>query len=248
MDARETPLYLAVLVTALLVLILVISFACLCIWFQQRTIRAYRQRIRGEMSLLHQERQRISADLHDELGALTAGIRMSLHSIEPASARDAQTLDRVQVHLHTLLQRMTEIADDLLPGLLQEQGLSAALQAAIDTYNNHGLLRVQLQTGPLPPLPEGMSLHLYRITHEIISNTLRHAQAQQLTICLRLAGPQLILQAGDDGYGFDAEKALCKKTGRGLRNLIHRAALLGGHLTLDTAPGCGTRYQLIIPL
>lgn len=248
MDARETPLYLAVLITALLVLILIISFACLCIWFQQRTIRAYRKRVWGEMSLLHQERQRISADLHDELGALTAGIRMSLHSIQPASDRDAQTLERVQVHLHTLLQRMTEIAGDLLPGLLQEKGLSAALQAAIDTYNNQGILRVQLQTDPLPGLPEGTSLHLYRITHEIISNTIRHAQAQQLTICLQCTGSQLVLQAGDDGQGFDAEKALGKKTGRGLRNLINRAALLGGRLTLDTAPGRGTRYQLIIPL
>lgn len=248
MDARETPLYLAVLITALLVLMLVISFACLCIWFQQRTIRLYRKRVWGEMSLLHQERQRISADLHDELGALTAGIRMSLHSIQPASERDAKTLDRVQAHLHTLLQRMTEIAGDLLPGLLQEKGLSAALQAAIDTYNNQGILRVQLVAGPLPGLPEGTSLHLYRIAHEIISNTLRHAQAQQLTIRLQRTGSQLVLQAGDDGQGFDAKKAFCKKTGRGLRNLINRAALLGGRLTLDTAPGRGTRYQLIIPL
>ncbi len=248
MDARETPLYLAVLITALLVLILVISFACLCIWFQQRTIRTYRMRVWGEMSLLHQERQRISADLHDELGALTAGIRMSLHSIEPASPRDAETLNRVQSHLHTLLQRMTEIAGDLLPDLLQQKGLSAALQAAIDNYNAQGLMRVQLQTGPLPCLAEGMSLHVYRMTHEIISNALRHAQAQQLTICLQRTGSQLILQAGDDGQGFDAEKALGKKTGMGLRNLIHRAALLGGRLTLDTAPGRGTRYQIVIPL
>ncbi|MBN8865311.1 MAG: hypothetical protein J0H92_18195 [Sphingobacteriales bacterium] len=248
MDARETPLYLAVLVAALLVLILVISFACLCIWFQRRTIRSYRKRVWGEMNLLLQERQRISADLHDELGALTAGIRMSLHSIEPASDRDAQTLDRVQVHLHTLLQRMTEIAGDLLPGLLQAKGLSAALQAAIDTYNNQGILRVQLETGPLPGLPEGTSLHIYRITHEIISNTIRHAQAQQLTICLQCTGSQLLLQTSDDGQGFDTEKAFCKKTGRGLGNLINRAALLGGRLILDTAPGRGTRYQLIIPL
>lgn len=248
MDARETPLYVAVLVTALLVLILIISFACLCIWFQQRTIRTYRMRVWGEMSLLHQERQRISADLHDELGALTAGIRMSLHSIEPASVRDAQTLNRVQGHLHTLLQRMTEIAGDLLPDLLQQKGLSAALQAAIDAYNAQGLLQVQLQAGPLPTLSEGMSLHLYRMTHEIISNTLRHAQASQLRICLKCKGAQLVLQAGDDGQGFDAEKAFCKKTGMGLRNLIHRAALLGGRLTLDTAPGQGTRYQIEIPL
>lgn len=248
MDARETPLYIAILTTALLVLILVISFACTCIWFQQRAIRQYQARVCGEMQLLAKERQRLAADLHDELGALTAGIRLSLHSIHPASSADAYTLQRVHQHLHTLMKRMAEIAGNLLPDALVQKGLIAALQEVTHLCNTEGAIQVQLQSEPLPQLTEGISLHVYRMTHEIISNTIRHAAAKNLHIRFRLQGRYLLLHTDDNGTGFDACAALRKKSGNGLRNLIQRAALLSGRLTIDTAPGHGTRFFIQIPI
>ena len=106
----------------------------------------------------------------------------------------------------------------------------------------------------LPRLPARVEAGLYRIAQEALTNITRHAQAHHIALALRQEGETLLLAVCDDGVGFDPEQ-LGRHTGAaggeghyGLVGMGERARLLGATLSLESAPGEGTRVEVRAPL
>ncbi|MDR0300539.1 MAG: sensor histidine kinase, partial [Streptococcaceae bacterium] len=87
--------------------------------------------------------------------------------------------------------------------------------------------------------------NFFRMAQEILSNTLRHAHAENIDISLRESTDNIILTMSDDGIGFDETET--RTTSYGLSNLKERALLLGGRCKIITAPGRGTKVEIRIP-
>ncbi len=186
------------------------------------------------------ERTRISRELHDLLGhhltALSLNLEVAGH-LTQGKAREhiSQSNTLAKLLLSDVREAVSQLRED------DAIDMAATLQPLAD---NVGGLEIEMRM-PTPFLlddPERAHV-LLRCTQEIITNTVRHAQAQKLLLRYRIDGGTLRLQARDNGHGADAPVA-----GNGLRGMRERVVTLGGELEFDTSPGHGFVLDLHFPL
>ena len=248
MHAPSPSLFVAILIACLIVLVLVVFFTATMIRYQRRNLSLYKEKLAAEITTLEKERTRMAEDLHDELGPVLAGIKLKLNSLDRLDAQDRATLDKVHLDIAGLINRMKDISNDLMPVVLIKKGLARALENVADEINQHGGLHVLFSNGKLPDLPAPVAVNLYRICQEIITNTVKHAQAKELTIHLQCTDGKLMLTTVDDGKGFDHRRSASQGRGYGLVNLHNRTEMLGGELYVNSSPGNGTTYRIEIPI
>jgi signal transduction histidine kinase len=198
-----------------------------------------------------EERQRLAREIHDSLGQAFTAILVQLRSAE-ATLGDAPDLAR------TALGQVRELARDgladarravdaLRPQALDRFDLATALRRAAVQATLGTLLDVQCTVrGDVYALPLDAALELLRIAQEALSNSLKYADAQRLTIELVFEPEQVQLRVQDDGRGFDPEQAAAAG-GFGLLSMRARAVAIGADLTISSALGQGTTLLVALP-
>ena len=182
------------------------------------------------------ERERIHADLHDDIGARLLGM---IHSAE--SPQQADRARALMQDLRDVVTRSRGTPGSLSDTLAEIRGETAQRLAAA------GLELVwEIDADlPDPQLDNARALHLHRIVREAISNVIRHAQAGRVRVRAKAVDGKLLLDLTDDGGGRKEAKT---SSGRGLDNMRERAAELAG--VIDWKPGTegGTKVVLSMPL
>jgi len=190
------------------------------------------------------ERRRISADLHDSVGAMLATVKLGLGNMLRSGKVEDQDFTRSV--LDETISSVRKISRDLMPSTLAHYGLSAALrefcerlqQASDKTFSF-------LEEGEATPIALREASTLYRIAQELVNNAIKHSEASMITITLTWKRPQLILVVQDNGIGFSVEEKKKQNGGLGLYNLENRARVLGATLTYTSAPQSGTHVELV---
>lgn len=194
------------------------------------------------------ERQRIGADLHDEVGQLLTGITClstalvdRLRDRDDLAAEDATTIAQTAKEA---LAQLRSLAHGLAPVQIARRGLARALGefAELVRRMHHIELRLDLQPAQ-PDLEQETATHVFRIAQEAVANAVRHGHASHVEVCLRRLGARYALTVRDNGCGFDGA-APSGSTGSGLRLMEYRAALIGGELYVDSTRGNGTCLQV----
>jgi signal transduction histidine kinase len=248
MDARETTILSAILISASIIGVIITYFIISIIRQQRLNQQLYKSRILAEISTLEKERERMAADLHDELGPILASVKFKLSSLEIFDGEDQLTLEKINNNLDEIIRRMREISNNLLPTVLLRKGLTAAMQESIEHINSFNKLEVKFAYEIIPNLGHQKSVNIYRMFQEIIHNTIKHANASELRIELKTVQNKLILLTEDNGTGFDYVAKSKENTGLGLRNLLSRTEMLGGNMYIDSRKGKGTKYTFEIPV
>ncbi len=209
----------------------------------QRTIEHDAQRrvlVRRLMDAGEEERRRIARELHDEISQLLTLIQLSIDQIpggDAAIARAKDLLKKTQQDVHRIIY-------DLRPSQIDDLGLPAALQAHARSHLTAHGLQVNLEIDEtLHPSPE-VAITVFRIFQEVVTNILRHANAQQVSVELYENAGRLTLAVQDDGVGFDPG---LRGEGVGLVGMRERAGLVGATLRVDSEPGDGTQVVLEVP-
>jgi len=215
---------------------------------QRQNNTLYQLKIAAEITTLENERQRIAADLHDELGPVLSAIKFKLGSIDVADGEDTIQMKESCDYLDDIITRMREISNDLMPTALINKGLVIAVNDFIGKLPGSAGLTVQPSYVNVPALDQKISINLYRIIQEIIHNTIKHAQAKNLQLTIEASGAKLYLVTRDDGIGFNYTAASKENSGLGLRNILSRTDMMNGRLYIESAPGKGTTYTIEIPL
>ena len=213
----------------------------------RRNIELYKSKVRAEITTLENERTRVSADLHDELGPLLFTVKFKISSIE-ANTEDQKVLGEASSHLDDIIQRIREISNDLMPGTLLRKGVHYAIEEFIDNLAKTTTLHITFIHQDVAELSKEKAINLYRIVQEIIHNTLKHARASDLDIALTSSETKLVLNTQDNGIGFDYLTERIENSGLGLRNLLNRTEFMGGNIYIESMPGQGTKYTIEIPL
>jgi signal transduction histidine kinase len=207
--------------------------------------RLYEQ---AQQLAIMKERNRLARDLHDSVTQALYGVTLYAE----AGARQllsgdwemaAEHLGEIQTTAQESLREMRLLIFELRLPMLKTEGLTAALQARLDSVE----ARVGMETdfrvegdGRLSPeVEEG----LYRIAQEALNNTLKHAQARKVTVLLHHNQRTVTLEICDDGKGFEPMEAR-EGGGFGLRGMEERATRMGGNLTVDSKLGKGTNVKV----
>ncbi len=196
------------------------------------------------------ERQRIARELHDEVGQLLTGLKLTLEiSVRlPADAVRAR-LGEAQALIGELMTRVRDLSLDLRPAMLDDLGLLPALLWHFERYAAQTNVEVTFEhTGLEGRFAPEVETAAYRIVQEALTNVARHAGVSEVTVRLWASQDTLGVQIEDQGAGFDPEAALASGATSGLAGMRERPVLLGGQLTVESAPGAGTRVTAELPL
>jgi len=196
------------------------------------------------------ERKRISRELHDELGQTLTGLKLLLDmSTRLPTDEVTASLDEAQALVNELITSVRGLSLDLRPAMLDDLGLLPALLWHFDRYTAQTHVRVTFKHSGLEGrfAPE-VETAAYRIVQEVLTNVARHADVSQVMVRLWTDQDTLGVQIEDQGTGFDAEATLAAGATTGLAGMRERAVLLGGRLTVESAPGAGTRVTAELPL
>jgi two-component system, NarL family, sensor kinase len=209
-------------------------------------IRHQQDLIQNNLRAQEEERRRIARDLHDDIGSKLNVLHLSLTRLSRAgqNGHAGNLIAEMDQLVHTTIDTTRRISHDLLPPVLEEFGLAAALEELIEAYRRNGSLSVHEQIDPdAGKIPPEASLQLFRIIQELFKNAVQHGEAKNVYLSLTLSGDNRVrLLLTDDGKGFDP--LAVKSKGLGLKNLDNRAALINGHLTMESRPGNGVRVSL----
>ncbi len=202
---------------------------------------------------IHAERTRLARELHDTVAQDLSSIQLLLHAAEradPSSPAIEHLTAARQTAADALSETRTFIAE-LSPAPLRDGGLRAALSRLASTTTPGPTIDL-IWHQDLPELPMGHQTALLRIAQGAIANVRQHAQATQVRVEVSAPPGQVQLLIADDGRGFDpatiARRVQAGGTSFGLRATAERIDQLGGHFTVDSAPGEGTRLTASLPL
>jgi len=199
------------------------------------------------------ERRRIARELHDELGQQMTALRLTLEALKGLAIERGEFLAQVE-SLQELARRLDQdIAFrvwELRPAMLEGFGLAAALTEYAGNWSNRFGIRAEVQlTRPAAErLTSDVETTIYRLAQEALNNVVKHARADRVDIVLEHAGDHVSLIVEDNGVGFNPSDAHAAAEGFGLIGMRERAALAGGQLQIESAPGRGTTVILRVPL
>ncbi|MDA1218864.1 MAG: GAF domain-containing protein [Chloroflexi bacterium] len=196
------------------------------------------------------ERRRIAQELHDEMGQLLTGVRLTLERSTRASTAAARThlIGEAQNLVDELMARVRNLSLDLRPSMLDDLGLLPTLEWYIRRYTERTNIRVTFQPISLDQrLPPEVETAAYRICQEALTNIARHAGVDQAEVRLEIKGDTLVVQVNDSGAGFKPED-VSSLASSGLSGMRERVRVLGGQLILESSPGQGTRLTAELPL
>jgi PAS domain S-box-containing protein len=210
-------------------------------------LQALSQRL---LEVQESERRALARELHDEIGQLLTGLKLSLERSSRLAGGGLRTaLEEAEGQVRDLTGRVRDLSLRLRPTMLDDLGLLPALMWQFERYTAQTRVAVSFEHGPLPGrFPPAVETAAYRIIQEALTNAARHAGVAGVVVRLWADREGLGLQVEDRGAGFDPHGVAAAGTSGGLSGMQERVRLLGGRLDVDSAPGAGTRVTAELPL
>ena len=194
------------------------------------------------------ERKRFARELHDGLGAVLATVKMQISNVGHHFPKigASNSYQKAEVLIDDACRAVRDISHDLMPHVLEQQGLQAAIDNMCQNLSMHNDIEFDfIFFGEEAALSDAQNIALYRITQELLKNIIKHAEASEVIVQLTIEDDEAILIVEDDGKGFDLE---LKQNGIGIGNINSRTDYLDGTLDIDSMIGKGSTFTINLPL
>ena len=202
-----------------------------------------------------EERRRISRELHDQMGQQIAALMLGLKTLRTSSnallPADKQ-LQKLYELTNQLAEEVHHLARELRPAALDDLGLHTALSNYVEQWSEHSGITVDFHSFGLEKqrISPEVETTVYRIVQEALTNVLKHASANRVSVIIEYRNDQMRALVEDDGDGFNvdtASTATGSGGGLGLLGMKERVALVGGTFDVESNPGSGTTLVIRIP-
>lgn len=215
---------------------------------QRENIRHMAERV---VAAQEEERQRISRELHDDLGQTLTTQLLALHNLQSELPLPTEVMsERLQSlydQSHEIFVKLRRLAHDLRPPVLDALGLKVAMQTHCAEFTRRTGLPVTFEANVLlPKLTDVYDITLYRTLQEALTNVVKHAKASQVWVDLSIEEDTVSLTVQDNGIGFSEKES--DSNGIGLAGLRERITLAGGTLNVVSAPRRGTVLSVHFPV
>lgn len=203
-------------------------------------------------SVREEERTRIARELHDELGQMLTALKIDVSWLRQRVPADEAPLQNKIAGMTRLIDDTVDwvrrMSAELRPVMLDDLGLRAAIEWLLEGFAQRHDISCRLEADDADfRLPGESGTAAFRIVQECLTNVARHAAARQVCVGLHQREGGLELSVSDDGCGFVPDTRGPRRS-FGLLGIRERAENLGGSYALDSAPGCGTRVRVRLPL
>lgn len=198
-----------------------------------------------------EERQRIARDLHDRLGSILSTVKLHFSTMEDEirklqEKQHSSYLTATQM-LDEAVDEVRKISHDLHSGAISKFGLKTALHQLIQAIEGANTLKIHFYDNAIAPeILAPFEVELYRIIQELLSNTLKHAKANEVNIQLMKSEGFITFSYDDNGVGMDVKNLVGR--GIGLESIEKRVQKIKGRSTLDSTPGHGFTFIIEIPI
>jgi signal transduction histidine kinase len=189
------------------------------------------------------ERKRLARELHDETGQALASILLGLKSLEARVG--TEPVASIRELVGRALDDVRRLTVELRPPALDDFGLGPALERLTTLTAERSGIDIQLNVRSPLRLSPDRETALYRIVQEALTNVIKHAAAESVSIVVMPSGDAVRAVIEDDGVGFDPHRV--REGALGLVGIRERVALLGGRFELESAPGEGTTLVIELP-
>lgn len=199
-------------------------------------------------NVLEEQARRIAHALHDDAGQLLTAIALGIDRVAREFPEVAPRLHSLGKLITRLDDQLRSVAYELRPAVLDDLGLSAALQCLVDRLLETGL-SITLDVALPVWLPPAIVIAVYRMVQGALTNVARHAAATHVVIDVHAADGVVHCSIEDDGRGFDVRAVQqCRQRGLGLLGMQEHVEAAGGSLWITSSPGEGTKLVASIPL
>lgn len=206
--------------------------------------RVGREAVRALLEGQELERKRLARELHDETGQALASILLGLKTLEQQIG--SEPVARIRELVGSALDDVRRLTVELRPPALDDFGLRPALERLTEMVASRSEIDVHLNVAPPPPsLSPAQETALYRIVQEALTNVVKHANANSVSIVVTGVGGSVRTVIEDDGNGFDV--AAVRDGALGLVGMRERVLLLGGRFQVESALGAGTTLIVELP-
>ncbi|MHA7057023.1 sensor histidine kinase [Aquimarina sp. M1] len=254
---EDSQIIVVILIAIMVLLLMAVSLVLFFFFSRKKIIAAELEKANLEISyqkdLLHstietqeEERKRIAQDLHDAISAKLNVVSLSTNVLIDGTLNkeeQEQTLQHILSVTTKTLESSRRLAHNLLPPILENFGLQAAIEELCDEFISSKKVTVDYKIIYNNLLSKRNELHIFRIIQELLNNSVRHGQATHVILNIKEDNEQLHLTYSDDGKGFDIA-SVSKNKGIGLRNIESRVDILDGKLSYHSEIGNGAMFTI----
>jgi signal transduction histidine kinase/tetratricopeptide (TPR) repeat protein len=209
---------------------------------QQKQLQAAEAMLKGQ----EEERGRLAKDLHDGLGGMLNGVKMSFNNMKEnlvLTPDNASAFEQSVKQLDATITELRKVSHNLMPDVLMRFGLTDALTDYCKSLANNNTDIAFQQMGEPRELSNTLKLYVYRIIQELTNNALKHSKAKEIIAQLTFEPAKILITVDDNGMGFNTAELINSK-GVGMQSIKQRVDYLGGILDIDSRPGKGTSVNI----
>jgi len=242
-DSQLNQMYLWLAI--LLILILVAGGGIL--WIRQRDrMKMQRTKLEAARKIIEteeNEKERNAMELHDSSGILVSKLNETMRQVVDLDPSAKQTIER---HINEFKDEIRNISHRMNKQILERHPIDILLKSLFeDTIHFSKLNLTYFIDKPEHPLKADISIHLFRIVQELITNARKHARSSEIKLSIRFFNESAEIVYSDNGEGFITGRENAK--GMGISNIFARVSLINSHAELDSEPGHGVYWKISIP-
>ncbi|MFU8842829.1 MAG: tetratricopeptide repeat protein [Bacteroidales bacterium] len=209
---------------------------------EEKKVLAARALVEGQ----EEERKRVAQELHDGIGVLLSSVKLQFTRIEDQQPEHAHLVKQARNMLDKAAGDIRRISHNIMPGNLIRFGLDAAVEDLFESINESGLIKAEteIHQGDTK-ISENFQIMVYRIIQELANNTLKHADAKNISLVMNYNN-RFSLQYADNGKGFNPEGVMDGPT-LGIKSISSRVNFMEGEMNIESSPGKGTSVFITIP-
>lgn len=258
LQINDNDLVFAIIASALIFLLLVSLIVTFILLYQRRKQRYKSDMLNAkqkfEQELLKSQLEtheatlhQISEEIHDNIGQLLSSTKMLLGITGMNMDNAPDTLKTAETTLGKAIQDLRALSKSLNKEWLHQFNIVDNLKAETERINAaHTIQATYTSSTHFLPIPAEAQVMLFRIVQEALQNSIKHAQAQHISIETSFTNEHIAVTVEDDGIGINHEER--PLTGVGILNMQHRTKLLGGTITWHTLPNGGTQVCITLPV
>ncbi len=205
------------------------------------------QLIEAVVETENNERRRIARDLHDGLGPVLSAINHYFQAFLDAKPENREAIrNRLQMVISEAIDEVSRISHNISPHVLEKHGLITALNNLLAPLMANEKYEISFNSGFDERLDPKIELAVYRCITELITNTLKHAEATKISLAIGRKDGKLTIWYTDNGKGFTTSSG--KRVGQGIPNITNRVESFGGTLLVVSSPNAGISVDITMPL